>query len=50
MKIGLMGLGTVGKGVVHVIDQNGDSIEKRIGEKIEIKKILVKDAEKKGVH
>ncbi|MDI6605298.1 MAG: homoserine dehydrogenase [Thermoanaerobacteraceae bacterium] len=47
MKIGLMGLGTVGKGVVHVIDQNGDSIEKRIGEKIEIKKILVKDAEKK---
>ncbi|QSZ27414.1 homoserine dehydrogenase [Aceticella autotrophica] len=47
MKIGLMGLGTVGKGVVHVINQNGDSIEKRIGEKIEIKKILVKDAEKK---
>ncbi|MBE3579420.1 MAG: homoserine dehydrogenase [Caldanaerobacter subterraneus] len=47
MKIGLMGLGTVGTGVVHLIDQNGRNIEKKIGEKIEIKKILVKDPNKK---
>lgn len=47
MKIGLLGLGTVGTGVVHLINQNGISIEKKIGEKIEIKKILVKDNTKK---
>ncbi|AIS53467.1 homoserine dehydrogenase Hom [Thermoanaerobacter kivui] len=47
MKIGLMGLGTVGTGVVHLINQNGKNIEKKIGEKIEIKKILVKDLNKK---
>jgi len=47
MKIGLMGLGTVGTGVVYLIDQNGRNIEKKIGEKIEIKKILVKDPSKK---
>lgn len=47
MKIGLMGLGTVGTGVVHLISQNGKNIEKKIGEKIEIKKILVKDSTKK---
>lgn len=29
MKIGLMGLGTVGTGVVHLINQNGKNIEKR---------------------
>lgn len=47
MKIGLMGLGTVGSGVVRLIEQNGEAIEKKIGQKIEIKKILVKDPEKK---
>ncbi|WP_038068615.1 homoserine dehydrogenase, partial [Thermoanaerobacterium aotearoense] len=49
MKIGLMGLGTVGSGVVHLIEENGDAIEKKIGQKIEIKKILVKDPEKKRI-
>ncbi|TDT58372.1 homoserine dehydrogenase [Fonticella tunisiensis] len=47
MKIGLLGLGTVGTGVLHLINQNGKNIEKKIGEKIEIKKILVKDPDKK---
>lgn len=49
VKIGLMGLGTVGSGVVHLIEENGDAIEKKIGQKIEIKKILVKDPEKKRI-
>ncbi|MDI3311954.1 MAG: homoserine dehydrogenase, partial [Thermoanaerobacterium sp.] len=49
MKIGLMGLGTVGSGVVYLIEENGDAIEKKIGQKIEIKKILVKDPEKKRI-
>jgi Homoserine dehydrogenase, NAD binding domain. len=44
-----MGLGTVGSGVVHLIEENGDAIEKKIGQKIEIKKILVKDPEKKRI-
>lgn len=49
MKIGLMGFGTVGSGVVRLIEENGEAIEKKIGQKIEIKKILVKDPEKKRI-
>lgn len=40
MKIALLGYGTVGSGVVEVIESNKDSIEKRVGKPIEIKYIL----------
>ncbi|MDF2614058.1 MAG: homoserine dehydrogenase [Clostridia bacterium] len=40
MKIALLGLGTVGRGVVEVINENKESIEKRAGQAIDIKYIL----------
>ena len=42
IKIGLLGLGTVGRGVYRILQENQDSIEKRAGVKLEVKKILVK--------
>ncbi len=47
LKIGLVGLGTVGTGVTHILIHNKDIIEKRIGCPVEIKKICVKDLKKK---
>ena len=44
--IGLLGLGTVGSGVIEVLDKNADDIEKRVGAPVKIKKILVKDLNK----
>ena len=40
MKIALLGLGTVGRGVVEVINENKESIERRAGQAIDIKYIL----------
>lgn len=40
MKIALLGFGTVGSGVVEVINENKESIEKRAGQPIDIKYIL----------
>ncbi|NLO89935.1 MAG: homoserine dehydrogenase [Clostridia bacterium] len=47
IKIGILGLGTVGSGVVEVLNKNGSDIEKKVGRKIEIKDILVRDISKK---
>jgi homoserine dehydrogenase len=47
VQIGVLGLGTVGTGVVELMELNGDSIKKRVGENIQIKKILVKNPDKK---
>ena len=41
--IGLIGFGTVGSGVVKVLQDNADLIEKRVGQPIKIKKIADKD-------
>lgn len=48
-KIGLalLGLGTVGCGVMKVLDENGEMIKNREGLSIEVRKILVKDKTKK---
>lgn len=40
MKVALLGYGTVGSGVVEVIQSNKDSIAKRAGEPIELKYVL----------
>ncbi|MCR5301035.1 MAG: homoserine dehydrogenase [Lachnospiraceae bacterium] len=40
IKIAVLGYGTVGSGVVEVIDKNIDSITRRIGEEIEVKYVL----------
>ena len=40
IKIAVLGYGTVGSGVVEVIQTNGDAINKRIGDVLEIKYVL----------
>lgn len=47
IKIGLLGSGTVGSGVVEVLKKNVDEISQKAGTEIEIKKILVRDLNKK---
>ena len=39
-KIAVLGYGTVGSGVVEVLETNKNSIEKRAGEGIEVKYVL----------
>ncbi len=46
IKIGLLGLGTVGSGVLQILRQNGDEIEKKICRRLEVTKILVRDPAK----
>ncbi|MBM7854623.1 homoserine dehydrogenase [Desulfohalotomaculum tongense] len=46
VKIGLLGLGTVGRGVYRILTENAVNIERRIGLKLEIKKVLVRDLNK----
>lgn len=47
--IGLLGLGTVGSGVVEVLNKNAEDISKRVGAAVKIKKILVRDTGKTRV-
>ncbi len=45
IKIGLMGLGTVGSGVYKIMSKNNENIEAKVGTRVEINKILkVKNA------
>ena len=46
IKIALLGLGNVGRGVYTILHQNKDEIMKRSGYEIEISKILVRDLQK----
>lgn len=47
LKVGLMGLGTVGMGVYKIIDSKKEELANVLKEDIEIKKILVKNLNKK---
>lgn len=47
VKIALLGLGTVGCGVWKILHENGEEITKRSGYKVEIAKVLVRNANKK---
>ena len=42
VKIALLGLGNVGKGVLSIIRENKEQIVKRSGYEVEISKILIK--------
>src|SRR3989304_1383611 len=44
--IGLIGLGTVGSGVVDILRRNGDLIRRRLGVPVEIVRIVRKDTNK----
>jgi len=46
IKIGLLGLGTVGAGVAKVLKNNHDSIARKVGKPVELVKILVNDTKK----
>lgn len=46
VKIGLLGCGTVGSGVVKLLEQNRDIIAHRAGEEIVLHKVLDRDVEK----
>ncbi|XXJ19788.1 homoserine dehydrogenase [Desulfovibrio caledoniensis] len=47
IRLGLGGFGTVGSGLAKILDMNAGRIEKRLGKKIVISKILVRDLAKK---
>ena len=40
IKIAVLGYGTVGSGVVHVLETNKDLIAKRVGDSIEVSRVL----------
>ena len=44
--MGVLGLGTVGTGVVRILDRNADLIERRAGVRLEVVRVAVRDASK----
>ncbi|NLB88600.1 MAG: homoserine dehydrogenase [Syntrophomonadaceae bacterium] len=46
IKVGLLGCGTVGSGVVELLKKNQETIAKRTGTTVMLKKVLEKDTEK----
>ncbi|CAH0119113.1 Homoserine dehydrogenase [Paenibacillus sp. CECT 9249] len=46
VKVGLLGLGTVGTGVVRIVQGHQEDLRSQVGSPIQIEKILVKDANK----
>lgn len=46
IKIGLLGFGTVGTGVVRVLRENRDEINTKVGAELEVKAVLVRDKNK----
>ncbi len=46
IRIGLLGCGTVGGGVVELLRRNGDDIARRTGISLEVEKVLVRDLER----
>jgi len=43
IKLGILGLGTVGSGVIQILQQNADNLRTRLGCDIEIKSVLVRN-------
>ena len=41
--IGLLGAGNVGGGVIRILQENRDSIERRLGAGVQVKRVLVRD-------
>ena len=46
IKVGMLGLGTVGTGVYKVLKSQESEMEAKLGAKVELKKILVRNLEK----
>ena len=45
IKVGMLGLGTVGTGVYKVLKSQESEMEAKLGAKVELKKILVRNLE-----
>ena len=46
LKLGILGIGTVGSGVVKILEKNAESIKNKVGTGVKIKKILVNNLDK----
>lgn len=46
IKIGMIGLGTVGSGVVRILETNGAEIERKLGCRLELKRAAVRNPDK----
>ncbi len=46
VSVGLLGLGTVGSGVVHMIESHQEELQQRVGCVVKVGKVLVRDIEK----
>ncbi|SHL03282.1 homoserine dehydrogenase [Selenomonas ruminantium] len=46
IKIGVLGAGTVGSGVIKVLEMNQPQITERVGARLEVKQVLVRDCSK----
>jgi len=46
VSVGMLGMGTVGRGVYRILKQNRAEIKQKVGAPVEIKKILVRDTTK----
>ncbi|MCK8823920.1 homoserine dehydrogenase [Fuchsiella alkaliacetigena] len=46
IKVGVLGLGTVGSGVVKILSENKDGVEEKLEQPIELAKVLVKNLDK----
>ncbi len=46
--VGLIGCGTVGQGVVRLLEQQGDLYARRLGRSLVLRRVLVRDPEKSG--
>ena len=46
LRLGIAGLGTVGVGVVKIVQQHGDLLQRRAGRKVEITSVSARDASK----
>ncbi len=42
IQIAIMGLGTVGTGVAKVVEENREQIQRKLGEELEVKRVLVR--------
>jgi len=47
IKVGLLGLGTVGTGVVRIVEGHREDLERQIGSPVQIERILVQDTSKR---
>jgi homoserine dehydrogenase len=46
IKVGMLGMGTVGSGVLKVLGQNGSEIKNKLGTRLEVVRIAVRDVDK----